>query len=253
ALVDMQGRVIGINTAIYSKSGGSHGIGFAIPANMVRSVLESARSGGGVVRRPWLGASLQVITSELAETLSLPRPVGALVSSVTSGSPADQVGLKRLDVIQAVDGVEIDDPDGFGFRFATKALGGTMRITVLRGGRKQDLALRLVPAPEIPARNATLIKANSPFQGATVVNISPAVKEEFSISGIDAGVAISEIEPGSSAEQVGFRKGDVIVTLNGQRIEDTAAMDRATARGRTYLWRITFNRGGQTFSTAFGG
>ncbi|MCZ8183152.1 MAG: DegQ family serine endoprotease [Beijerinckiaceae bacterium] len=252
ALVDMQGRVIGINTAIYSKSGGSHGIGFAIPANMVRSVLDSARSGGGVVRRPWLGASLQVITTEMAETLSLPRPVGALVSSVTTGSPADQAGLKRLDVIQAVDGVEVDDPDAFGFRFATKALGGTMRLTVLRGGRKQDLALRLVPAPEIPARNATLIKSNSPFQGATVVNISPAVKEEFSISGIDAGVAISEIEPGSSAEQVGFRKGDVILTLNGQRIEDTGAMDRAT-RGRSYLWRITFNRGGQTFSTAFGG
>ncbi|WP_284177141.1 DegQ family serine endoprotease [Rhabdaerophilum sp. SD176] len=252
ALVDMQGRVIGINTAIYSKSGGSHGIGFAIPANMVRSVLDSARSGGGVVRRPWLGASLQVITSELAETLSLPRPVGALVSGVTTGSPADQAGLKRLDVIQAVDGVEIDDPDAFGFRFATKALGGTMRLTVLRGGRKQDLTLRLVPAPEIPARNATLIKSNSPFQGATVVNISPAVKEEFSISGIDSGVAISEVEPGSSAEQVGFRKGDVILTLNGQRIEDTGAMDRAT-RGRSYLWRITFNRGGQTFSTAFGG
>ncbi|MCZ8374641.1 MAG: DegQ family serine endoprotease [Beijerinckiaceae bacterium] len=252
ALVDMQGRVIGINTAIYSKSGGSHGIGFAIPANMVRSVLDSARSGGAVVRRPWLGASLQVITNELAETLSLPRPVGALVSGVTAGSPADQAGLKRLDVIQAVDGVEIDDPDAFGFRFATKALGGTMRLTVLRGGRKQDLALRLVPAPEIPARNATQIRSNSPFQGATVVNISPAVKEEFSISGVDSGVAISEVEPGSSAEQVGFRKGDVILTLNGQRIEDTGMMDRAT-RGRSYLWRITFNRGGQTFSTAFGG
>lgn len=252
ALVDMQGRVIGINTAIYSKSGGSHGIGFAIPANMVRSVLDSARSGGGVVRRPWLGASLQVITSELAETLSLPRPAGALVSGVTTGSPADQAGLKRLDVIQAVDGVEIDDPDAFGFRFATKPLGGTMRLTVLRGGRKQDLTLRLVPAPEMPARNATVIKSNSPFQGATVVNISPAVKEEFSISGVDSGVAISEIEPGSSADQVGFRKGDVILTLNGQRIEDTGAMDRAT-RGRSYLWRVTFNRGGQTFSTAFGG
>jgi S1-C subfamily serine protease len=112
--------------------------------------------------------------------------------------------------------------------------------------------LRLVPAPETPARNATVIKSNSPFQGATVVNISPAVKEEFSISGVDSGVAISEIEPGSSADQVGFRKGDVILTLNGQRIEDTGAMDRAT-RGRSYLWRVTFNRGGQTFSTAFGG
>jgi Do/DeqQ family serine protease len=252
ALVDMQGRVIGINTAIYSKSGGSHGIGFAIPANMVRSVLESAKGGGGVVRRPWLGASLQVITSELAETLSLPRPAGALVSGVISGSPAEQAGLKRLDVISAVDGIDVDDPDGFGFRFATKALGGTMRLTVLRAGKKQDLALRLVPAPEIPARNATLIKGNSPFQGATVVNISPALKEEFSINGVDSGIAIGEVEPGSSAEQVGFRKGDVILAINGQRIEDMSAIDKAT-RTRIYLWRVTFNRGGQTFTTAFGG
>jgi Do/DeqQ family serine protease len=252
ALVDMQGRVVGINTAIFSKSGGSHGIGFAIPANMVQAVLNSAQSGGGVVRRPWLGASLQVITSELAETLSLPRPVGALVSGVTSGSPAEQAGLKRLDVVQSVDGVEIDDPDAFGFRFATKPLGGTMRLGILRAGKKQELTLRLMPAPELPPRNATVIRANSPFKGATLVNISPAVKEELSIHGIDSGVTISDIETGATADQVGFRKGDVIIAINGQRIEDTAAMDRVT-RGRTYLWRITFNRGGQTFSTAFGG
>lgn len=251
-LVDMQGRVVGINTAIFSKSGGSHGIGFAIPSNMVRAVLESAKSGGGVVRRPWLGASVQVITAEMAETLSLPRPVGALVSGVTAGSPAEQAGLKRLDVIQAVDGVEIDDPDGFGFRFATKPLGGTMRLTILRGGKKQDLTMKLMPAPEIPARNATLLKGNSPFQGATVINISPAVKEEYSINGIDSGVAIGEVEAGSPAEQVGFQKGDVVIAINGQRIEDTAGMDKVT-RGRSYVWRVTFNRGGQTFSTAFGG
>jgi membrane-associated protease RseP (regulator of RpoE activity) len=127
-----------------------------------------------------------------------------------------------------------------------------MRLTVLRAGKKQDLALRLVPAPEIPARNATLIKGNSPLQGATVVNVSPAVKEEFSINGVDSGIAIGEVEPGSSAEQVGFRKGDVILAINGQRIEDMSAIDKAT-RTRIYLWRVTFNRGGQTFTTAFGG
>lgn len=252
ALVDMQGRVIGINTAIFSKSGGSHGIGFAIPANMVRSVMESARTGGGIVRRPWLGASMQPVTSELAETLALSRPVGALVAGVVTGGPADQAGIKRLDVITAVDGGEIDDPDGFGYRFATKQLGGTIKVTLLRAGKKQDVPLKLVPAPELPARNPVTIKTNSPFQGITAVNISPAVKEELSLNGIDSGVVISEIESGSPAEQVGFQKADVIIAINGQRMDETATLEKAM-KGRTYVWRVTFNRGGQTFNTAFGG
>ncbi|MCA0401252.1 MAG: DegQ family serine endoprotease [Proteobacteria bacterium] len=252
ALVDMAGRVIGINTAIFSRSGGSHGIGFAIPANMVRAVLESARTGGGVVKRPWFGASLQPVTSELAETLSLPRPVGALVAGVVPGGPADQAGLKKLDVIVGVDTHDIDDPDAFGFRFATRPIDGVARLVVLRNGKKQELSVKLVPAPEIPARNPVTIKANSPFQGATALNLSPAVKEELSVSGIDSGVVIGDVAPGSTAEQVGFQKGDVIIAINGQRIEDTSAIEKAT-KGRTFLWRVTFNRGGQTFNTAFGG
>lgn len=252
ALVDMAGRVIGINSAIYSRSGGSHGIGFAIPANMVRSVLESARAGGGVVRRPWFGASLQVITSEMAETLSLPRPAGALVASVIAGSPAEVAGLKRLDVIVAVDGIAIDDPDGFGFRFATKLIGGNVSMTILRSGKRQDVSVKLVSAPEIPARSPVTISVNSPFKGLKVVNLSPAVKEEFSIHGAEEGIAIAEIEAGSAAEQVGFQKGDVLIALNGQRLNDTGVLDRLT-KARTYLWRVTFNRGGETFNTAFGG
>ena len=213
ALVDMQGRVIGINTAIFSKSGGSHGIGFAIPANMVRAVIEASKSGGGVIRRPWLGASLQPVTGELAETLGLSRPVGALVAGVTAGSPSDQAGLKKLDVIAAVDGHEIDDPDGFGYRFATRQIGGVTKLTILRGGKKQELSVKLTAAPELPPRSPVNIKSNSPFQGVTVFNISPAVKEELSLSGVDSGVVIAEIEPGSAADQVGFQKGDVIVAL----------------------------------------
>lgn len=252
ALVDMQGRVIGINTAIYSKSGGSHGIGFAIPANMVRAVMESARNGGGIVRRPWFGASLQSVTSELAETLSMTRPVGALVAGVVVGGPAEQAGIKRLDVITAVDGVEIEDPDGFGYRFATKQLGGTVKLTLLRAGKKQEVSLRLIAAPEVPARSPVKLGANSPFQGITAINISPAVKEELSLSGIDSGVVVGEIEPGSAAEQVGFQKGDVIIAVNGQRIEETGVLDRV-AKTRNYLWRVTFNRGGQSFTTTLGG
>jgi Do/DeqQ family serine protease len=253
ALVDMAGRVVGINTAIFSRSGGSHGIGFAIPATMVRSVLDSARAGGGVVRRPWFGASLQPVTQELAETLSLPRPVGALVSGVVAGGPAEQAGLRRLDVITAVDGVPIDDPDAFGFRFATRSLGGQVAMTILRNGRPQDIRVALMTAPDRPAREPLKVTSNAPFRGLIVVNINPAVKEEFSVQGIEDGVVISEIEAGSTAEQLGFKTGDVLIAVNGQRIENTAAFDRLLRGARIYLWRITFNREGQTFTTAFGG
>ncbi len=252
ALVDMKGRVIGINTAIFSKSGGSHGIGFAIPANMVRAVLENAKAGGGVIRRPWFGASLQGVTAELAETLGLARPAGALVAEVVAGGPADKAGLRKLDVITTVDGNPIDDPDAFGFRFSTKIVGGKAKMAYLRNGKAQEVEVPLVVAPEMPPRKPVKIGGNTPFTGATLVNVSPAVKEDLSINGVDSGVAISEVENNSPADQVGFQKGDVIIAVNGQRIGDTEAMDKA-ARGRTYVWRVTFNRGGQSFTSVFGG
>ena len=175
-----------------------------------------------------------------------------MVAGVIAGGPAEQAGIKRLDVIVSVDGNDIDDPDGFGYRFATRQLGGTTKMTLLRAGKRQDITLKLVPAPEMPPRNPIKVTANSPFQGVTAINISPAVKEDLSLNGVDSGVVISEIEPGSAADQVGFQKGDVILALNGQRIEETPALDKLI-KVRTYLWRVTFNRGGQTFTTAFGG
>src|SRR5580692_2515934 len=133
ALVDIDGRLEGINTAIYSRSGGSVGIGFAIPVNMVKIVVESAKSGAKSVRRPWLGAKLQAVTAEIAESLGLTRPTGALVASLSEGGPATEAGIKRGDVILSIDGQPIDDPDGFGFRFATHGLGQSARVTVRRG------------------------------------------------------------------------------------------------------------------------
>src|SRR5690606_21959879 len=126
ALVDMSGKLVGINTAIFSRSGGSQGIGFAIPANMVRVVVASAEQGGKAVARPWLGARLQTVTADIAETLGLQRPTGALVVNVVPGGPAARGGLKMSDLITAVDGQQIDDPNAFGYRFATRPLGGTV-------------------------------------------------------------------------------------------------------------------------------
>ena len=127
ALVDLGGKLVGINTAIFSRSGGSQGIGFAIPANMVRVVVASARGGGSAVKRPWLGARLQAVTPEIAESLGLKRPAGALVASVTPQSPAARAGLKTGDLIVSIDGQAVDDPNAFDYRFATKPLGGSAK------------------------------------------------------------------------------------------------------------------------------
>src|SRR5262247_2897367 len=138
ALVDLTGKLVGINTAIFSRSGGSQGIGFAIPANMVKVVVASARTGGKAVKRPWLGAKLQAVTPEIAESMGLKRPAGALVATVAPGSAAARSGLRTGDLIVSIDGQAVDDPNAFDYRFATKALGGSARLEILRGGREQS-------------------------------------------------------------------------------------------------------------------
>src|SRR6266436_5300530 len=148
ALVDATGRLVGINTAIFSRSGGSQGIGFAIPANMVRVVVTSARGGGSAVKRPWLGARLQTVTSEIAESLGLKRPTGALVASLTAGSPAARAGLKTGDLITSIDGQEVEDPNAFDYRFATKSLGGSARVGIVRSGREAAITVALEPLPD---------------------------------------------------------------------------------------------------------
>src|ERR1700726_1882486 len=152
ALVDLNGRLVGINSAIYSRSGGSQGIGFAIPANMVRVVVASAKSGVKAVKRPWPGARLQTVTPEIAESLGLKLPSGALVASGGAGSPAARAGLKSSDLIVAVDGQEVEDPNAFDYRFATRPLGGTAEIAVQRAGKPVKLTVPLETAPAVPGR-----------------------------------------------------------------------------------------------------
>ena len=251
ALVDMAGKLVGINTAIFSRSGGSQGIGFAIPVNMVRVVVASARSGGSAVQRPWLGASLQAVTSDIADSLGLKRPTGALVSSVSNGSPAAKAGLKAGDLITAVDGQPVDDPNAFGYRFGTKPVGGTAQLTVLRRGRELVMSVALQVAPEGDA-DEVAIKARSPFQGATFVNIGPALADRLHLSPSAGGVAVTNVPDGSVAAQYGFQPGDVIVAVNGTRIARTRDLERV-AGTPSRLWRVTIERGGQQISAVFGG
>ncbi|MCA0422007.1 MAG: Do family serine endopeptidase [Proteobacteria bacterium] len=252
ALVDVQGRLVGINSAIYSKSGGSHGIGFAIPANMVRVVMDSARAGGKLVQRPWYGARMQPVTAEIGENLGLARPAGALISSVVPDSPAAASGLKAGDVITAVDGAAVDDPDSFGFRFATKGISGNTSITIVRGGRTLVLPTRLMAAPETKPRETLKIGGRSPFTGIIAVNLSPAVAEELSMNFDADGVVVSDVDAGSPAQEFGFQKGDIILAINGSRVTSPKVLDDLV-RGRNYNWRVSINRGGQVINTIIGG
>ena len=230
ALVDMTGKLAGINTAIFSRSGGSQGIGFAIPANMVRVVVASAKSGGKAVKRPWLGAKLQAVTPEIAETLGLKLPNGALVANVAPNSPAARAGLKPSDLIVAIEGQTIDDPNAFDYRFATRPLGGSAQIDVQRAGKTVKLTVPLETAPDTN-RDEIVLTARSPFQGAKVANISPAVADELHLDSQTEGVVVIDLADGGTAASVGFQKGDIILAVNNQKIAKTSDLDKALESG----------------------
>ena len=251
ALIDMNGRVVGINTAIYSRSGGSIGIGFAVPSSMVRVVLNSAKGGAKNVVRPWLGARLQPVDGDIATGLGLERPMGVLVTSVYDKGPAAEAGLKRGDAILAVDGQSVDNPDSFGYRFTLKGTQGQAPLTVLRGGKQTTLQVRLMPPPENPLREPVRGRGRTPFAGATLVNMSPAVADELQIEVADDGIVVAELEDRSVAASVGFEKGDQVVAINGERLTSTKDAERVINRNSGY-WEITISRGGRVFTTVLG-
>ncbi len=252
ALVDLTGKLVGVNSAIYSRSGGSVGIGFAIPSDMVRVVVASAMNGGKTVRRPWFGASLQPLSKDIADSLGLDRPTGALVASVHAKSPAAAAGVQRGDIITAVDNLTVDDPEAFGFRLGTRRLGGNATMTVLRNGAPVTLTVAMRPAPETPPREEIKLDGRSPFAGATVANYSPAVAEETGIEGVNEGVVITDIDENSTAARVNLRRGDVVMEVNNARISRTKDLEEAAAT-RPRLWRLTIRRGAQVFQTVLGG
>jgi len=251
ALVDINGRLVGINSAIYSRSGGSQGIGFAIPANMVRVVVASAEDGSGAVKRPWLGAKLQDVTPDIADSLGLQRPAGALVANVSARGPAAKAGLKSGDLIISVDGAAVDDPNAFDYRFATKPIGTTAQIGIVRQGHNLVLPIALQSLPDTP-REEVEIKARSPFLGATVANLSPALADELRLDPQTEGVVITSVADGSTAQSIGFQKGDIVVSVNNEKIAKPADLERVTGAGGRQ-WRITIMRSGQQISVIFSG
>jgi S1-C subfamily serine protease len=218
---------------------------------MVQVVVASAKSGGKAVKRPWLGAKLQAVTPEIAETLGLKLHSGALVANVTANSPAARAGLKLSDLIVTIDGQPVDDPNAFDYRFATRPLGGTAQIDAQRGGRLVKLAIPLETAPDT-GRDEITLTTRSPFQGAKVSNISPAVADELHLDASTEGVVVTDLADDATAANVGFQKGDIILAVNNRAIAKTSDLERVT-REASRVWRITLVRGGQQLQVTLGG
>ncbi len=245
ALVDMRGRLIGINTAIYSRSGGSIGIGFAIPSNMAQVVIRSAISGEAMVTRPWLGADFQEVTADIAAALGMRRPGGVLVASVFPGGPAEKAGLVPGDVVIGINEKILQNNDALSYRLDTIGVGGNAELIVISGKEKKVVNVRLVEAPETTPRNDTRIDPEAVLGGALIANLSPAVAQQVGASASRAGVIVLDVPRRTRAEANGVRKGDMVLAINGIEMKTVKDVVSITARESRRGWQVTLERGGR--------
>jgi len=242
ALVTTDGRLAGINTAIVSRTGEYAGIGFAIPANLVKRVLEGAGTGG--LQLPWIGAEGQPVTGSIATSLGLSRPGGVLLKSVYAAGPVGKAGLKTGDVILSVDGASVDDMQSLNYRIATHKPGDTVKLHVWSGGKARDVEAKLILPPEDPPRQTTAIGNRNPMTGAKIENLSPATADGYGLDMDAKGVVIASTTPGTPSEGYGFQRGDIVVEVNGTKINRVGDLVRALDAGQGQ-WSMTVNRGGR--------
>ncbi|MFO1157563.1 MAG: Do family serine endopeptidase [Reyranellaceae bacterium] len=246
ALVSLDGRLIGINTAIYSQTGGSVGIGFATPSNIVNRVVAIGESGGRIVR-PWLGINMQRVTPDLAAGLNLPRPAGLVVKEVFPNGPGYQAGLKRNDVIVGLKDQPIDDEASLRFRLATLQVDAVVSIRVIRAGKEIVFDMKLAPPPEDPPRDKAVLDGRQPLSGAAVSNMSPALADELGLVEWRPGVIVTEIQPGSYAGRF-IKPGDMILAINGQDVRSVAELKKRIAGG---IASVSIGREGMVSTVQF--
>ncbi len=256
ALVTTDGKLAGINTAIYSRSGGSIGIGFAIPANLVRRVVEGVEGGlksgnKASVQLAWVGASGQPVTSEIAASLGLSRPGGVLIKEVYPDGPLGRAGVKSGEVVQSVDGAVVDDMQSLNYRTATHRPGETVRMHVAAGKSGRDVAVTLALPPESPPREAQTIAGRNPLTGARVENISPATATELQMDVMSKGVAIMSVNSSGIAANYGFQPGDIVRNVNGTPITRVEELVRVLSAGNH--WDMVVERDGRRLTLSVDG
>lgn len=252
ALLSMDGRLVGINTSIFSRSGGSHGIGFAVPSNMVRAVINGISENGRMIR-PWLGAYGQAVTSDIALSLGMRRPQGVIVNLVHKLGSAGISGLKAGDVILAINGHELIGPEELDYRVATLPIGDRAVLRVLRGNTVVPLTVELKTAPEMPPANITELDGRHPLAGTVIGNVSPALAEQYNIDPFSEGVVILRIRRGGIANRLDFRPGDIVRAVNGEKVMAVDELKKLVDKKVGEEWRISVERAGKTFDFVFRG
>jgi Do/DeqQ family serine protease len=254
ALVNTTGELVGINSQILSPSGGSIGIGFAIPSNMARAVMDQLMK-TGKVRRGMLGVTIQSVDADLASSLSLPAARGAIVTSVSSGGPAEKAGLKRGDVITAINKQPVIDNNSLRNLVATQPPGSSVEVTASRNGRDQNFQVALAELPERRPESededtsSTSATGNQKY-GLSLQPFTPGMAERSGLEANDEGLFVTRIDPSGSAAEAGIRQGDLILEVNRQPVrtvaEFSAAMQRSGAKPALVLVK---RRGGVIYLT----
>ena len=255
ALVDAEGRVVGINTAIYSTSGGNNGIGFAIPINMARFVMEQIIK-SGKVSRGYLGIQIQELTTDLAETYGLKSTKGALVAGVEPGTGAAKAGIKKDDIILALNGKEVEDAASLRLMVASIAPGSSVKVKYLRDGKENTVDVNLSELPDKLTASGDDNNSDTPVDastgnlipGVTIQNLTPELRQQLNIPKDDKdkikGVVVIKIDPNSTAADGGLRRGAVISEINGKAVTTVKEAVDAAKQAKTKVLRLYVWEGG---------
>jgi Do/DeqQ family serine protease len=248
ALVDMEGRLVGINTAILTRGGGSNGIGFAIPANLVNSIVAQAEAGATRFSKPWAGISGQAMDASLAESMGLPRPDGVVVSEIHPQSPFAMAGVRAGDVILSIGGQPTNTPQEMMFRLFTHGVGAQVPFSYLHDGKTITAEVALNAAPDLPPREEVTVDGDVALQGLTVARVNPALIAEMNLPLAAQGVVVTNAT--GFAARAGFATGDILLAVNGQAVQSPKDV-ADDARAATRLWVIDLLRQGQQMRLRF--
>jgi Do/DeqQ family serine protease len=248
ALVGTGGALIGVNTSIVSRSGGSNGIGFAIPASLVAHFLSQARAGNKRFQRPWAGIGGQSVDADLADSLGLERPGGIAITQLQEGSPFATAGLSVGDVIIRSDGQEVNSPPEMLYRMTVAGIGETLRLEAVRDGEVRDFEVAMIGPPEVPARAQVTLGRDSPMIGLSFANVNPAILSEYGMPDLPPGVVILDL--GRYGARVGMQVGDLLREINAVDIDTPRDAERVINSAEQGL-SVVVERGGQLLLLRF--